>query len=60
MKVEVCEEEYRRFQAELVVNPAIGAVLRGGSGEVSNLTPKQIALLAKVVKEEFGNESENV
>jgi hypothetical protein len=27
---------------------------------VANLTPKQTAVLAKVVKEEFGNESEDV
>lgn len=93
------DEEYRRFQSQLVSNPAIGPVIRGGGGirkvrvavesrgksggarviyywavrkdiilllyaypknEAANLTTKQTALLAKAVKEEFGNENQDV
>ena len=93
------EEQYRRFQFELVANPSMGALIRGGGGirkarvaigsrgksggarviyywatrkdvilllyaypksVTADLTPKQTAQLAKAVKEEFGNESENV
>ena len=87
------DEEYRRFQFQLVANPTMGSVIRGGGGirkvriavgprgksggarviyywavrkdiilllyaypknVATTLTAKQTALLAKVVKEEFG------
>jgi hypothetical protein len=89
------EEQYRQFQTELAVNPALGPLIRGGGGvrkvrvgvgsrgksggarviyywavskeiifllyaypknAAASLTPKQTAHLAKLVKEEFGNE----
>lgn len=87
--------EYRRFQVQLVANPAVGPLLRGGHGirkvrvatgsrgksggarviyywanrndiilllyaypknATADLTPRQVAQLAKVVQEEFGHE----
>ena len=93
------DEEYRHFQSQLIANPAIGVVMRGGGGirkvrvavgsrgksggarviyywavrknvilllyaypksVTADLAPKQMAQLAKVVREEFRNESEDV
>lgn len=53
------------FSRDLPGNPQLGAVIKGGGGirkirVPADLTPKQIAQLAKVVKEEFGNEKGDV
>lgn len=99
VKALLSEEEYRQFQSQLVANPSIRSVIKGGGGvrkirvavglrgksggarviyywavrknvilllylyaknETANLTAGQLARLAKIVKEEFGNESKSV
>ena len=50
------DKEYGAFQAGLAANPGLGALIKGGGG----IRKTRIAELAKVVKQEFRDETEDV
>ena len=45
------DEDYGNFQSRLAANPGLGSLIKGGGGI------RKIRVLAKVVKEEFRDES---